>query len=39
LEGRNNNTENLNRSKEKQKGTKKKDQVGPDNPEYGAGKH
>jgi hypothetical protein len=41
LEGRNSNNGHLKRSKEKKKGTKigKKDQDGPDDPEYGAGKH
>jgi hypothetical protein len=40
-EGRNNNTAHLKRRKEKQKAQKrrKESQNGPDNPEYGAGKH
>jgi hypothetical protein len=39
--GKNSNTDHLKRSKEKQKCTKKRkeDQDGPDDPEYGAGKH
>jgi hypothetical protein len=41
LEGRNSNTEDLKINKEKQKCTerRKEDQDGPDDPEYGAGKH
>jgi hypothetical protein len=41
LEGRSNNTEHLNRSKENKRAQKrrKENQGGPDDPEYGAGKH
>jgi hypothetical protein len=40
-EGRNSNAEHLKTSKEKQRAQKKRkdDEGGPDDPEYGAGKH